>query len=189
MKSIKCLMLLTILPANLLADEPKPTLRPPAVPLVACDPYFSIWSCADHLTDDTTRHWTGTKQALTSMIRIDGKAYRLMGDEPKTAPALPQIKLEVLPTRTIYDFEGASVHVKLTFMTPALPDDLDVLSRPLTYLTWDVRAIDGKEHEMSIFFSASAELAVNEPSQKIFWSRPEVGNLGVEKIGSNHQPI
>jgi hypothetical protein len=164
-------------------------LRPPAVPLVACDPYFSIWSCADRLTDDATRHWTGKKQALSSMIRIDGKAYRLMGDEPKDVPALPQVGLVVLPTRTTYDFEGSQAHVTLTFLTPALPEDPDVLSRPLTYLTWDVRSLDGKPHAASVYFSASAELAVNVPSQRVDWTAEAGGDLTLLRIGSEEQPV
>jgi hypothetical protein len=164
-------------------------LRPPAVPLVACDPYFSIWSNADRLTGDATRHWTGKKQALTSMIRIDGKAYRLMGDEPKAVQALPQVGLRVLPTRTIYDFEDGQVRVTLTFTTAALPDDLDVLSRPLTYLTWDVRSRDGKQHAVSVYFSASAELAVNVPEQRVVWSREALAGLTALRVGSEEQPI
>ncbi|SPE61344.1 exported hypothetical protein [Verrucomicrobia bacterium] len=109
-------------------------LRPPAVPLVASDPYFSIWSPADKLTHADTMHWTGKPHRLNSLVRIDGKGFRLMGEEPTNVATLPQISLEVLPTRTIYTFEGEGVRLKLTFMSPALPDDLMVFSRPVTYL-------------------------------------------------------
>jgi hypothetical protein len=171
------------------AEDATPPLRPPAVPLAACDPYFSVWSCADKLTDDCTRHWTRRKQALTGLIRIDGKAYRFLGDEPKDVPALPQTGVKVLPTRTVCDFELPELKLTLTFTTPALSDDLDVLSRPLTYLTWEARAGDGREHAVSVYFSASGELAVNEPDQKVVWSREKLDALVALKLGSVDQPV
>src|SRR6185436_7780549 len=147
------------------ADPNVAPLRPPAIPLVACDPYFSIWSPADKLTDADTVHWTGKPHRLTSLVRIDDKPFRVMGKEPANVPALPQTNLEVLPTRTIYTFEGEGVRLSLTFMTPILPDDLEVLSRPVTYVTWAMNATHGNQHEVALFFDASAELAVNEPKQ------------------------
>ena len=107
--------------------------RPPSVPLVTFDPYLSIWSAADHLTDRPTQHWTTREHSLVSLARIDGKVFRIMGIEPREAPALPQIGLKVTPTRSIYEFEGANVHVTLTFMRPALPNDLDAMALPLSY--------------------------------------------------------
>src|SRR6185503_7505766 len=83
---------------------------PPAVPLVAVDPYFSIWSQADQLTDRDTTHWTGKPHRLTSYVAIDGKYFNVMGVIPTNVPALPPLEqksLTVLPTRTIYTFAGA----------------------------------------------------------------------------------
>ena len=169
------------------AAEP---FRPPAVPLVACDPYFSIWSFNDKLTDANTRHWTGRPQPLHSLIRVDGKTFRLMGGDPDTSiPALPQVGLQVLPTRTIYEFENPNVHVTLTFLTPGLPADLDVYSRPVTYLTWDVKSADGQPHDSAVYFAASAVLAVDTPAQKVDWSRPEVVGLDVLRVGSEEQSV
>src|SRR5580693_7603490 len=79
------------------------TLRPPAVPLVTFDPYLSIWSEADRLTDKNTQHWTHREHSLASLIRIDDKTYRLMGAEPASVPAFTQVSVQVLPTRSIYE--------------------------------------------------------------------------------------
>jgi hypothetical protein len=187
--------IIAVLVGNLLAsfsahagDAPK-HLRPPAVPLIAHDPYFSVWSFGDTLAGDLPRHWTGRIHALTGMVRIDGSPYRLMGTKPESVPAMKQISLRVLPTRTIYEFEAAGVRLTLTFTTPTLPDDLDILSRPVTYLTWDARSIDGKTHEASVYYDNSAELVVDQPDQEVVWSRPEIKGLTVMKLGTKAQAV
>ncbi|WJH29551.1 DUF4964 domain-containing protein [Paenibacillus sp. CC-CFT742] len=55
------------------------SFRPPAVPLVTVDPYFSVWSTADHLYEEHTRHWTNKTQGMVGMAVIDGKIRRFMG--------------------------------------------------------------------------------------------------------------
>lgn len=164
-------------------------LRPPSVPLIAHDPYFSVWSAADKLTDDVTRHWTGAEHPIASLVKIDGKTYRLMGNRPENLPALPQTSLTVFPTRTIYTFNGAGTEVRLTFTTPTLPDDIEVLSRPATYLTWDIKSTDGKTHEAAVYFEASGRLTINNPVQTVVGDHKTVGKLNIARIGSVDQPV
>jgi hypothetical protein len=163
--------------------------RPPAVPLVTSDPYLSIWSEADHLNDDSTRHWTHREHSLVSLIRVDGKTYRLMGNTPKETPAFPQTGVVVLPTRSLYDFDDGQVHVTMTFMTPALPEDLNAFSLPLSYITWEVRSVDGKPHDVSIYDSTSSQLVVNNSSEKVIWGRETAGPLVAMRIGTVTQNV
>ena len=86
------------------------------------------------------------------------------------------------------EFAGAGVSIDLTFLTPALPDDLDVLSRPLTYIEWRVSSTSG-EHEVELYFDASSELVVNTPDQPVAWSRYQLDGQPVLRMGSREQPV
>lgn len=163
--------------------------RPPAVPLVACDPYFSIWSPADVLSSSDTVHWTGKPHRMACHATIDGRTFRVMGAEPPDVAAMRQARLTVLPTRTIYEFEGGGVQLVFTFLTPALPDDLDVLARPVTYLSWEFRSLDGRRHAVQLRFTASGELAVNTPDQEVEAEVLQMQELTALSIGSTEQAI
>src|SRR5947207_2544561 len=167
--------------------------RPPAVPLVVNDPFLSVWSEADHLTDDVTREWTGAAQPLVSLIKIDGQVYRLMGPQPTNSPdafaAFPQTGLQVTPTRSIYDFDDGHVHVTMTFMTAALPNNLDVLTRPLTYINWDVHTVDNQSHDVSIYESSSSLLSVTSNTHTVTWSRTSAGPLTALRVGTTTQNL
>jgi hypothetical protein len=164
------------------------TTRTPATPLVAHDPYFSIWSLSDTTTVQPTRHWTGTDQQMTGWVRIDNKPMRFMG---RGGPddAMKQTSRALTPTRTTYDYEGGGVRLTATFLTPALPDDLDVLSRPVTYLSWTVRSIDGRRHAVQLYFDVSGQLAVDNDQQSVVWSSSRVGDMTVMRIGTNTQQV
>ena len=167
-------------------------LRAPSVPLVAHDPYFSVWSKTDDLADSFPVHWTGAINALTSYVRIDGTPYRLMGlptNLSQDVDKLPQTDVSVRATNTTYTFEGAGVKVALRFTNPNLPDDLDVLSRPATYVTWTVESTDGKARQVEIYFDASAELCVNVPNQEVVAKTESTDALDVLSFASKDQPV
>jgi hypothetical protein len=161
--------------------------RPPAVPLVAHNPYFSLWSMADNLTDRATQHWTGHEQPIAGLARINGKNWRFMGAEPGNLPAMRQLSLEVTPTRSVYRFAAEDVTLTVSFFTPAFPKDLDVLSRPVTYLTFT--ASGQGDEEVSILLDVDPIIAVDAADQPVTWGRSRAQGLTVLNVGSRDQRV
>lgn len=168
-----------------MAQQPL-TAKTPATPLVVHDPYFSVWSFNNRLTGGPTHHWTGVNQRLMGVVRVDGKSWSFMGNGTGL-PALKQVSRAIWPTHVIYQFEGAGIELTATFFTPDLPQDLTVLSRPLSYLSWSVRSTDGRPHQVDIYFAASAQLAVNDVYEHVVWGTSRVGDMAVMHMGTTMQ--
>lgn len=124
-----------------------------------------------------------------SSITIDGKAFRLIGNEPADQPPLKQTSVTVLPTRTIYEFDLEGVALTVTFTTPALPESIDLLSWPVTYISYHARSTDQKSHNVSVSFEASAEITVDSSNQATVWSKPEIDGLSAVAVGSASQHV
>lgn len=117
--------------------------RVPAVPLIASDPYLSIWSPADRLDEADTIHWCGDAKPLGGFLTVDGKTVRFLGKNDFRSCLTSQ---RVTATQTIATAELGQVALEITFATPAFPDDPDVMSMPVTLVRFVLRAMDGQTH-------------------------------------------
>jgi len=165
------------------------TLRPPSVPLVTVDPFFSVWSPANKLTDAPTEHWSGARQPINAVLRVDGKAYRLLGTEPADAPALPQTGVTVWPLRTVATFSDGAVDAELVFATPLLTDNLDVFSRPVTYVTLKAKARDGQPRAFQFEVDVAAAIAVGDDTQRVVFGEAQIDGLDARSMGRDTQPV
>lgn len=100
-----------------------------------------------------------------------------------------QKSLAVTATKTAYRFIAGGVDLQLSFISPLLMHDLDVLSRPVSYITTQVKANDGKTHQVELYLGASTNIAVNTPSQQVIGKRYTHGGLSILRAGSKEQPV
>ena len=186
---MKCaLSFLTFLVATSLVAQQQ--VRYPSTPLITHNPYFSIWSDTDDLTASNTVHWTGKQQPITGLVRIDGHPLRFMGSSPREIPVMQQTSRAVTPTHTRYTFNGGGIELDLTFFTPTILSDLDVLSRPVTYISFRVKSIDGVPHkDVSVLIDVAPVIAVNAPGEAVTYSRNQTETQTVLSVGSREQRV
>jgi len=171
--------------------EPKSNLnlRPPSTPLIVHDPYFSIWSNADRLTGGPTRHWTGTRQEVAGFVRVDGKSYRYLGDSEDEVPALEETQRTITPTRTIVTLGNSQIELQICFFTPAFAEDMALMARPVTYLSWQIRSRDGAQHDVTLYLDVDGTVATNNSGEKVVWSLDRIDGLDLLRIGTQKQPM
>ena len=183
--------------------------RLPAIPLIVNDPYLSIWSAADRLTDADTTHWTGAVKPLRGLCRIDGTLYRFLGLK-RGAEAMATESLTVTPTATESVLSAAGVRVCVRFTTPLLLDQPDILSMPVTYVDIAASSADGKDHDVELCFIMSDALCYDarrfpaDPGERFITTDPgylnaqrptllydgyRVGDLNVGFIGRSYQGV
>ena len=156
-------------------------LRPPAVPLVTIDPFFSVWSPADHLTDRDTVHWTGRANLMLGVAEIDGVRHRFMGRGSE--PAMRQVDLEVSACTTRYVFEAGGVRLTALFTSPLLLDDLPLMTRPVSYLEVREESVDGKAHKVSVAVSLSEQFCMDkEGDAPVAVSKARLGDLAAIRL-------
>ncbi len=103
-------------------------------------------------------------------------------------PAFQQF-VNMTATATQYRFLCGGVSLNLNFTSPLLPDSLDLLGRPVTYVDFDVRSIDGKAHDVQVYIGASSTIAANTPEQKMKVDMYKLNSRQLLKAGTIEQPI
>ena len=162
-------------------------VRPPAVPLVSVEPHFSVWSAADRLYDSDTTHWAGANQPLMIFLDADGTTYRLCGKgswDERIFPVLPQIECKVGATVTSCRFDnGKGLSAEVSFTTAKLTDDLDVFSRPVTYVRITVKGAKDARVRAAI----SGAWATNDDTAEMIWTTNSVAGVRDIAVGRKEQ--
>lgn len=103
--------------------------------------------------------------------------------------AAVQKSADVQATQTRYSFDCGNVELNLSFLAPLLMEDLNLVSRPVNYISYDVKSLDGKDHDVQIYFEAAPNWALNVPSQANTAEGYEKDNLLFLKTGSVNQKV
>ena len=106
---------------------------------------------------------------------------------PRDTRTAHQTVVKFLPTQTIYEFECGDVNLRLTFTAPFLPENLELASRPINYISYDVTLSDGKAHDVKIRFEVSPALSMDYPSHPTVEKIETVGNLTLLSSGTTTQ--
>ncbi|MDQ0641471.1 hypothetical protein QF042_005036 [Pedobacter sp. W3I1] len=120
---------------------------------------------------------------------LDFGLVERLKDNAEKVQVAKQKSVDINATQTIYNFTCGKIDLKLTFTSPLLMNDLGLFARPVSYVSYQVKANDGKTHQVKIYLSASSNIAVYRPTQEVTASKYNTAKLSVLKTGTVEQPV
>ncbi|MFC3562215.1 glutaminase family protein [Pedobacter jamesrossensis] len=109
--------------------------------------------------------------------------------QKSTIDLAKQTNVKVEATTTKYSFTCGAVNLEVTFTSPLLLNDIALTARPISYITYSVKANDTQKHHVDLHFSASTNIAVNTPDQAVTAKRTNVNKLSILSAGTVEQPV
>ena len=100
-----------------------------------------------------------------------------------------QKALDVLPTSTYYTFTCGPVDLDLVFTAPFLMDDIELMSTPINFISYQVRSNDEQEHDVQFYFGTTPELTVDNNRQATVTTIVSDGQRRYIKSGSKDQKV
>jgi hypothetical protein len=120
---------------------------------------------------------------------VDFGIYVETDDEKQFQVAAEQKSVDVQATQTHYVFQCGPVQLELSFLAPLLMDNLELISRPVNYISYKVTSTDGADHDAQIYIEAAPNWAVDMPIQKTTANGFEKDGLLFVRTGSQEQNV
>ena len=133
----------------------------PSYPLWIVDPNFSVWSPNNELNGGDAAFWTGLSRRTYGFVRAAGKTYCFLGRKGGAEP-LVQTDVQITAFGTQFVFACDSFTLRVNFVSPLLPDDLQLMSCPVCYTEYEAVFKGEKPEDFSICISLDEEYCYND---------------------------
>lgn len=129
-------------------------------------------------------------------VNTGGRAYldaglseKVLSDNDLKILEADQENVTINATQTIYEFKCGAVDASISFTSPLIINDLRLMSGPVSYITYTVKANDGKTHKVDVYLGASGNIAANSATQMLEAKCYQANGLGIIKAGTKEQAV
>lgn len=126
----------------------------PAYPLFVKDPYFSLWSPSENLSDTDVMFWNGSRKRTFALVCVGDKLYSFLGNY-QDAEKLPVKDIRLSAFSTEFDLECSDFSMTVRFISPLPPCDLELLSNPVCYMEYSIDFKGAAQGEVRVALSLS----------------------------------